>query len=106
MEFFKANPKIRFMKQRLIAAVFSAIIFVASVAALIANGLTLGLDFTGGTQVVVTFPQSVNASALRTASAANEISDIIHLYLNQMKFNIIFGNDVYVFPEIYRTVNQ
>lgn len=66
MEFFKANPKIRFMKQRMIAAVFSAIIFVASVAALISNGLTLGLDFTGGTQVTVTFPNAVDASTLRT----------------------------------------
>lgn len=65
MEFFKANTKIRFMKQRMIAAVFSAIIFVASIGALIANGLTLGLDFTGGTQVTVTFPHSIDASALR-----------------------------------------
>lgn len=71
MEFFKANPKIRFMKQRIIAAVFSIIIFVASVGALIANGLTLGLDFTGGTQVTVTFPNAVDASTLRASLHEN-----------------------------------
>lgn len=65
MEFFKANTKIRFMKQRVIAAIFSLIIFVGSVAALAVNGLTLGLDFTGGTQVTVSFPQPIDASHLR-----------------------------------------
>lgn len=65
MEFFKPNTKIRFMKQRLIAAIFSAIIFVGSIAALIVNGLTLGLDFTGGTQVVATFQNPVDASKIR-----------------------------------------
>lgn len=67
MEFFKTNTKIQFMKQRTIAAVFSILVFVASVAALMTNGLTLGLDFTGGTQVVATFPQSVDASQLRSS---------------------------------------
>jgi len=65
MEFFKTNTKIRFMKQRMIAAVFSAIILMGSIAALIANGLTLGLDFTGGTQVTATFQNPVDASRLR-----------------------------------------
>lgn len=65
MEFFKANTKIRFMKQRWIAAVFSLIIFAASIGALIANGLTLGLDFTGGTQVTATFAQPIDPSQLR-----------------------------------------
>lgn len=66
MEFFKVNTKIPFMKQRGIAAVFSLIIFIASIAALISNGLSLGLDFTGGTQVTVTFKQAIDASQLRT----------------------------------------
>lgn len=65
MEFFKANTKIRFMRQRTIAALFSLIIFVASIAALVSNDLTLGLDFTGGTQVTVTFQQPIDASQLR-----------------------------------------
>jgi len=65
MEFFKTNTKIRFMKQRTAAFVFSAIIFIASIAALAVNGLSLGLDFTGGTQVTATFTQPVNVNKLR-----------------------------------------
>lgn len=66
MEFFKANPTIPFMKQRWIAAVVSAVIFVASVISLCVNGLNLGLDFTGGTQAEVAFTQPVVATQLRT----------------------------------------
>ena len=56
MEFFKANPAIPFMRQRWIAALISAVIFIASVVSLCVNGLNLGLDFTGGTQVEVSLP--------------------------------------------------
>ena len=66
MEFFKANPKIPFMKQRWIAAIVSAVIFVASVISLSVNGLNLGLDFTGGTQAEVAFTQPVVVTQLRT----------------------------------------
>ncbi|MDP1574492.1 MAG: protein translocase subunit SecF [Coxiellaceae bacterium] len=65
MEFFKANPKIPFMKQRWIAAIISAVIFVASVISLSVNGLNLGLDFTGGTQAEVAFTQPVVVTQLR-----------------------------------------
>lgn len=65
MEFFKANPKIPFMKQRLLAAIISAVIFIGSVIALSINGLNLGLDFTGGTQAEVTFSQPIKANVLR-----------------------------------------
>ena len=67
MEFFKSNTKIRFMGQRKIAMLLSMVIFLASVAALISNGLSLGLDFTGGTQVIVTYTQPVNLSELRSS---------------------------------------
>ena len=66
MEFFKANPKIPLMKQHWIAAIVSAVIFVASVISLSLNGLNLGLDFTGGTQAEVAFTQPVVVTQLRT----------------------------------------
>lgn len=66
MEFFKANPKIPFMKQRVLAAIVSGIIFIGSLVALAINGLNFGLDFTGGTQAEVVFSQAVNANELRT----------------------------------------
>lgn len=65
MEFFKANPTIPFMKQRWLAAIISAIIFICSVLSLSINGLNLGLDFTGGTQAEVVFSQPIDANQLR-----------------------------------------
>lgn len=65
MEFFKQNTKIPFMRQRKWAALFSIIIFVGSIVSLAINGLNLGLDFTGGTAIEVTFPQPTNATVIR-----------------------------------------
>jgi len=70
MEFFKANTRIQFMRQRKWAAIFSAVIFIASIVALITQGLTLGLDFTGGNQVSVSFPQPPNVGQIRSELAA------------------------------------
>lgn len=65
MEFFKANTRIQFMRQRKGAMIFSIIIIVASLVSLAVNGLNLGLDFTGGTKVEVAFPKAVNANEVR-----------------------------------------
>lgn len=65
MEFFKQNTKIQFMRQRKWAAIFSAIIIIASVISLCINGLNLGLDFTGGTTIELSFPQETSASVIR-----------------------------------------
>lgn len=70
MEFFKANTKIQFMRQRKGAAIFSAIIFLASILALLTQGLTLGLDFTGGNQVSITFVKPPNVEEVRAHLAA------------------------------------
>lgn len=65
MEFFKANTKIGFMRQRKIAAIFSIVLFIASIASLAVNGLNLGLDFTGGTQIEITSTQAMNPQTVR-----------------------------------------
>lgn len=65
MEFFKINTTIPFMRQRTVAAAFSILVFIASVFALMTEGLTLGLDFTGGTTADITFEQPVNINQLR-----------------------------------------
>lgn len=77
MEFFKVNTKIQFMRQRKGAAIFSAIIFIASIVALITQGLTLGLDFTGGTQVSVTYAQAPNVEQVRSGLAASGFKNAI-----------------------------
>jgi preprotein translocase subunit SecF len=65
MEFFKKNTKIDFMGQRLYAAIFSIILFILSLASLGYKGLNLGLDFTGGTQVEVSYPQPPDLNLIR-----------------------------------------
>ena len=59
MEFFKANTKINFMKQRKWAALLSLILFILSLGSLYMNGLDLVLEFTGGTQVQLHFQMSL-----------------------------------------------
>jgi preprotein translocase subunit SecF len=65
MEFFKVNTKIDFMRQRKWAAIFSMVLFAASITSLFVNGLNLGLDFTGGTQIQVSFDQPANFQEIR-----------------------------------------
>lgn len=65
MEFFKTNTNIDFMGQRKKAAVFSVIICVVSLAILAVKGLNLGLDFTGGTQIEVSYTQMADLGEIR-----------------------------------------
>lgn len=46
-------------------AMFSVLIFVGSMAALAINGLKWGLDFTGGTQIEVSYPQAADLQVIR-----------------------------------------
>lgn len=53
------------MGQRKKAAIFSVIICVISLLILGVKGLNLGLDFTGGTQIEVSYPQAVDIGKIR-----------------------------------------
>jgi preprotein translocase subunit SecF len=65
MEFFNPNSKVDFMGARKWTALFSALIFIISIGALLVNGLKWGLDFTGGTQIEVTYPQAADLTLIR-----------------------------------------
>lgn len=65
MEFFKANSQINFYQLRKVAAVFSIVIFLASIVSLFAFHLNLGLDFTGGTQIRLSYKQPANLTQIR-----------------------------------------
>ena len=56
---------IPFMKYRKIAAYTSLALFVISIVSLSFRGLSLGLDFSGGTLVEVTYEDSVNLEEIR-----------------------------------------
>ena len=60
MEFFNPNSKVDFMGARRWTAMFSILIFVVSIGALALHGLKWGLDFTGGTQIEVSYPQAAD----------------------------------------------
>lgn len=65
MEFFNPNSKVDFMGARRWTAMFSVMIFIISIAALAINGLKWGLDFTGGTQIEVSYPQAADLQLIR-----------------------------------------
>jgi preprotein translocase subunit SecF len=64
MEFFKHNTNINFMAQRKWAAILSIILFVISLASLAVYGLNWGLDFTGGTQIQISYDHPANLNEI------------------------------------------
>lgn len=66
MEFFNPNSNVDFMGARKWTATLSVLIFLVSTIALCVNGLKWGLDFTGGTQIQVSFPHTVNLEQVRS----------------------------------------
>ncbi len=65
MEFFNPNSNVDFMGLRKWTAIFSGLVFILSVVALLQFGLTLGLDFTGGTQLEVSYQKPVDLQDIR-----------------------------------------
>lgn len=65
MEFFSHTLAIPFMRQRYLAAGLSCLIFIASLFALFHQGLNLGLDFTGGTQIAVQLKAPADLATLQ-----------------------------------------
>ena len=69
------NSKIQFMKFRKMAAIASIIIFSLSVASLSFKGLSLGLDFSGGTLIEVTYEEAVELEEIRNILIDNDFDD-------------------------------
>jgi preprotein translocase subunit SecF len=63
------------MKYRKAAGIASLIIFLASVLSLSFRGLSLGLDFSGGTLVEITYENPVNLESIRETLAINGFED-------------------------------
>jgi preprotein translocase subunit SecF len=66
MEFLK-NPNFDFIRWRWHAIGLSLAVILAGAAMIVRTGLPLGIDFSGGTLVVVRFEQAVNEDAVRRA---------------------------------------
>lgn len=67
MEFFKKTTTIDFMRARFVTAIISAVLFIGSFVIIGVNGLHLGLDFTGGVQLEVTYDQPADLTQIRNA---------------------------------------
>jgi preprotein translocase subunit SecF len=64
-----------FMKLRNVAMVFSAILLIISIASLATRGLHLGLDFTGGTLLEVSYQQPADIQDIRSKLEASGFMD-------------------------------
>ena len=67
MEFFKKKTSFRFMPLRARWYAISAVLVLASVLLLVFRGLNLGIDFTGGVVLELTFPQAADLDQVRGA---------------------------------------
>lgn len=65
MEFFKKRTNIDFLGLRKWAAALSCLIFLVSITSLFVNGLNWGLDFTGGTQIQISFNKPADLGVVR-----------------------------------------
>jgi preprotein translocase subunit SecF len=70
MEFFTHNTHIDFMAQRKWAAALSIALFLFSMITLSINRFNWGLDFTGGTQIQLSYSETANVVDIQTRLAA------------------------------------
>ena len=65
MEFFRIHKTIPFMRYSLILNSISVVSFFVAVYWIFFHGLAFSIEFTGGTQVVVQYPEPVSAEVVR-----------------------------------------
>jgi preprotein translocase subunit SecF len=76
MEFFKIRRDIPFMRHALTFNVISALTFVLAVFFLFSRGLNLGVDFTGGTVLEVSYAQAADIPKIRDAMTQLDFRDV------------------------------
>ena len=67
--------RFRFMKFRKIAGIFSITLFIVSLVSLGLKGLSLGLDFSGGTQIEISYKKPVSLEEIRNTLKNNGYDD-------------------------------
>jgi preprotein translocase subunit SecF len=76
MEFFKIRKDIPFMRHALVFNVISVITFLLAVFFLATRGLNFGVDFTGGTVMEVSYPQTADPQKIRSLVEQNGYADV------------------------------
>ena len=69
------NTRFKFMKYRKIAGIISITLFIISVASLFFRGLSLGLDFSGGTLIEVSYETPISLEEVRSSLESNGYVD-------------------------------
>ena len=77
---FLRNPNFDFIRWRWHAIALSTIVIVAGIVTIATRGLPLGIDFSGGTLIVVKFQQPVQEDAVRDALGSIPGDKIIQPY--------------------------
>lgn len=77
MEFFKRTTHIDFLGIRKWTALASVVVMLGSLVILAMNGLNWGLDFTGGTQIQITYEQPANLPQMRDSLAKGGFDDAL-----------------------------
>ena len=75
MRILKSTQTIDFMGKRRIAQVFSLVLISMAVGSLLVRGLSLGIDFTGGTLIEVGYSEPANLESVRTALVESGYGD-------------------------------
>ncbi|MDO9372622.1 MAG: protein translocase subunit SecF [Gammaproteobacteria bacterium] len=76
MEFFRIQRDIPFMRSARTTIFVSALLFVAAIALLIARGLNLSIEFTGGTLIEVRYTQPAQLDLIREVLAKDGFKDV------------------------------
>lgn len=77
MEFFKIRKDIPFMRHALVFNVISLVTFLLAVFFLATKGLNLGVDFTGGTVMEVSYPQTADLQRIRATLEQNGYTEVV-----------------------------
>ncbi|PHS27205.1 MAG: protein translocase subunit SecF [Methylophaga sp.] len=65
MQFLKEQTNFDFMGKRKLAAIFSAVLILISIASLAMNGLNFGIDFTGGTMIELGYQEEADLNKIK-----------------------------------------
>ena len=74
------NANYNFIRWRWQAIAFSAAVVVAGVALMVTRGMPLGIDFSGGTQLIAEFSQPVTEESVREAVAPLPGDEVVQQY--------------------------
>ncbi|NTV17545.1 MAG: protein translocase subunit SecF [Chlorobiaceae bacterium] len=89
------NTNFNFIRYRKIAYGFSVILLVAGVVSLVVKGLNYGIDFRGGSEVVIRFEKNVDVGEVRSVLDAAGVSGTLKQYGmdRSFLFSTVFQGD-------------